>query len=100
MATHGPSSVSPLRTMSSSVPPKRSDGASVHLVSWIIYGFGLLLCTQYVLREWLAAYAPPTAELVVGLLLLLVTVPSARIKRFQIAKFVVEFHADRPPRRR
>jgi hypothetical protein len=80
--------------------PKSSDRAEVHLLSWIICGFSLLLCTQYVLREWLATYTPPLAELVVGLLLLLVTVPSARIKRFQIAKFVVEFHADSSHRQR
>lgn len=80
--------------MPSNFAPKSSDRAEVHVLSWIICGFGLVLCTQYVLREWLATYTPPLAELMVGLLLLLVTVPSARIKRFQIAKFVVEFHAE------
>lgn len=68
--------------MPSNFAPKSSGRAEVHVLSWIICGFGLLLCTQYVLREWVATYTPPLAELMVGLLLLLVTVPSARIKRF------------------
>ncbi len=68
------------------------------LVTALVVGNALLgftLVLQYFIREVWGQYTPGLSLLVVGLLLLLVTVPSARVKRLKLGGFLVDFHDPR-----
>lgn len=62
------------------MPPTPPSDGQVHALSWILAIFGVALTTQYVVRDAMGG-APNFAPLLLGFLLMLITVPSARVKK-------------------
>lgn len=82
--------------MSHAVPdPEETLGLDLRWLVWGIAGLGALLVVGGTVLLWFGRSSPPL-PMIIGFVLLVATVPSAKIKKFQVGPRVglnIEFHA-------
>lgn len=83
-------------------PRPQVDARMFKIITWSNFGIGAFLVMQYWVREVFSRYSPGNLLLIIGLLLLLTTLPTAKLRKFGIGGkpwLVIEFY-DAPKERR